>query len=240
MLELSPSLHLLQYFAPSEWARNNATDLDLSTAPALLADGQVVAAGKSGVAYLLDGARLGGIGGQEDALPGACPDDIDGGVAVVGSTVYLPCLSGTIAVRASASPQALRLLWRAPVGGGPPIVADGLVWTIGQDGVLYGLDPSTGSVRQHATVGVPANHFPTPSVGAGLLAGAGANRVVAFSAPAATPPSSHHVHHGGPPDDHGAGQHDDGTGTRTRTRRELGRLGHRTRDRRCSRRRGRR
>ncbi len=191
VLELSPSLHLLQYFAPSEWARNNATDLDLSTAPALLPDGQVVAAGKSGVAYLLDGARLGGIGGQEDALPGACPDDIDGGVAVVDPTVFLPCLSGTIAVRASASPHALRLLWRAPVGGGPPIVADGLVWTIGQDGVLYGLDPSTGAVRQHATVGVPANHFPTPSVGAGLLLATGANHVVAFSAPAATtPPSS--------------------------------------------------
>ena len=30
-----------------------------------------------------------------------CGDDIDGGVAVVGTTVYLPCTSGIIAVRAS-------------------------------------------------------------------------------------------------------------------------------------------
>ena len=192
VLELSSSLTLLQYFAPSEWASNNATDLDLSTAPALLADGQVVAAGKSGLAYLLDGATLGGIAGEEESLPGACPDDIDGGVAVVGSTVYLPCLSGTIAVQASASPPALRLLWRAPVGGGPPIVAAGLVWTIGQDGRLYGLDPSTGAVRQHATIGAPANHFPTPSVGAGLMLAPTAERVVAFAAPSpdATPASS--------------------------------------------------
>ena len=184
VLELSPSLTLLQYFAPSSWADNNARDIDLSSAPALLTDGQVVAAGKSGLAYLLNGATLGGIGGQEKSLPGACPDDIDGGVAVVGSIVYLPCLSGTIAVQASASPPALRLLWRAPVGGGPPIVAAGLVWTIGQDGGLYGLDPSSGAVRRHATVGAPANHFPTPSVGAGLLLAPTADRVVAFSAPA--------------------------------------------------------
>ena len=193
VLELSPSLTLLQYFAPSSWAADNAADRDLSSAPALLADGQVVAAGKSGIAYLLDGAKLGGIAGQEKSLPGACPDDIDGGVAVVGSTVYLPCLSGTIAVQASASPPALRLLWRAPVGGGPPIVAAGLVWTIGQDGGLYGLDPSTGAVRQHAVVGAPANHFPTPSVGSGLMLAPAAERVVAFAAPSpgATPaPSS--------------------------------------------------
>ena len=111
---------------------------------------------------------------------------------MVGSTVYLPCLSGTIAVQASASPPALRLLWRAPVGGGPPIVAAGLVWTIGQDGRLYGLDPSTGAVRQHATIGAPANHFPTPSVGAGLMLAPTAERVVAFAAPSpdATPASS--------------------------------------------------
>ncbi len=47
VLELSPSLTLLQYFAPSSWASDNARDLDLSSAPALLSDGQVVAAGKS-------------------------------------------------------------------------------------------------------------------------------------------------------------------------------------------------
>ncbi len=52
---------------------------------------------------------------------------------------------------------------------GPPIVAGGLVWTIGSDGVLYGLNPTSGTVTEQATIGAPANHFPTPSVGAGLL-----------------------------------------------------------------------
>ena len=39
----------------------------------------------------------------------------------MGSIVYLPCLSGPIAVQASDSPAGLRLLWSASVGGGPPI-----------------------------------------------------------------------------------------------------------------------
>ncbi len=181
VLELSPSLHLLQFFAPSSWAADNAADADLSTAPVLLGDGQVVAAGKSQVAYLLDGSRLGGIGGQETTLRTGCGDDIDGGAAVVGSTVYLPCLDGPIAVQVALSPPSLHELWRAPAGGGPPVVAGGLVWSIGQDGVLYGFDPATGAVRQRASVGAAANHFPTPGVGDGLLLAAAADQVRAFA-----------------------------------------------------------
>jgi outer membrane protein assembly factor BamB len=186
VLELSSSLHLLQFFAPSTWAANNSQDLDMSTAPVLLPDGQVLLAGKSRIVYLLNGAHLGGIGHQQADLGPACSDDIDGGVAVVGMTAYLPCLSGIIAVRATSSPPALHLLWSSGTGGGPPIVAGGLVWTIGQNGVLYGLDPATGKVRQQVTIGAPANHFPTPSVADGLLLAPSADNVVAFAAPASS------------------------------------------------------
>ncbi len=184
VLELSPTLKLLQYFAPSSWARENATDLDLSTAPALLSSGQVVAGGKDRIAYLLNGSHLGGIGGEQSSLPGACGTAIDGGAAVVGTTVYLPCLSGPVAVTTSSDPASLRVLWRATSGGGPPIVAAGLVWTIGQNGTLSGLNAATGAVVERATVGAPANHFPTPSVGNGLLLAANSTRVVAFDAAA--------------------------------------------------------
>jgi outer membrane protein assembly factor BamB len=179
-IELSATMRLLQFFAPSNWASENASDLDMSTAPALLPDGQVVAAGKDGSVYLLDGAHLGGIGHQEAVLSSVCGNDIDGGFAVAGSTVYLPCVNGVIAVRASAAPPGLRLLWNSGTGGGPPIIAAGLVWTIGQNGVLYGLDPATGAAAQQASIGVPANHFPTPSVGDGLLLAPSARNVVAF------------------------------------------------------------
>ena len=195
VLELSATMRFLQFFAPSSWAANNAQDLDLAMAPALLTDGQVILAGKSGIVYLLDGADLGGIGHQEAALSSACSDVIDGGSAVSGTTLYLPCLSGVIAVRAAASPPGLRLLWSSGRGGGPPIIAAGLVWTIGQNGVLYGLDPATGAVRKQASIGVPANHFPTPSVGDGLLLAPSARNVVAFgrssrgAAPASTAPA---------------------------------------------------
>ena len=161
-LELSPSLQLLQYFAPATWAQDNADDRDLSMEPALLANGQVVVSGKSRIIDLLNGAHLGGIGGEASMLASGCAQNVDGGSAVMGSTVYLPCLSGPIAVQVGASPPSLNVLWRATVGGGPPIVAAGRVWTIGQDGTLYGLDPTTGEVLQQAGIGVPANHFPTP------------------------------------------------------------------------------
>jgi outer membrane protein assembly factor BamB len=191
VLELSPSLQLMQFFAPSTWATNNSQDLDMSIAPALLPDGQVLLAGKSRIIYLLSGTHLGGIGHQEATLGAnghtvgtACSDDIDGGVAVMGMTVYLPCLSGIIAVQATGSPPGLHLRWSSGTGGGPPIVAAGLVWTMGQNGTLYGLDPATGRIRQQATVGAPANHFPTPSLGDGLLLAPSAEHVVAFAAPA--------------------------------------------------------
>lgn len=186
VLELSSALALEQYFAPSTWASQNARDLDLSTAPALLGDGEVVAAGKDGDAYLLEGNHLGGIGGEQTSLTRACAQVIDGGPAIVGTTVYLPCLSGPVAVLVSSNPAGLHLLWQASSGGGPPIVAAGLVWSVGQNGILYGLSPATGSVVEQASIGTPANHFPTPSVGDGFLLAPSATDVVAFHVTSST------------------------------------------------------
>ena len=180
VLDLTAGMRLRQFFAPVTWAQDNANDFDMSTAPVLLADGQVVLAGKSPRTYLLNGAHLGGIGHPESIVTGVCSGFIDGGSAVVATTIYLPCLGGPVALRVTASPPSLRVLWRAGVGGGPPIYAAGLIWTIGQDGILYGLNPTNGLVHQQATIGQPANHFPTPSVGDGLLLAPSAYRVVAF------------------------------------------------------------
>jgi outer membrane protein assembly factor BamB len=182
VLELSSSLRLRQFFAPITWPSDNAHDLDLSMEPVLLSDGEVVAAGKSRIAFLLKRSHLGGIGHQQAELGSLCSQDIDGGAAVQSTTVYLPCLSGTVAIRVDVSPPGLHLLWSSGSGGGPPLVAAGLVWTIGQNGELYGLDPATGDVREQAAVGAPANHFPTPSLGDGLLLAPSADGVVAFTA----------------------------------------------------------
>ena len=53
VLELSASMHLAQYFAPSDWPANNAADLDMSTAPVLLGTSQVLLAGKSALPTFL-------------------------------------------------------------------------------------------------------------------------------------------------------------------------------------------
>jgi outer membrane protein assembly factor BamB len=181
VLELSATMRLMQFFAPTTWAADNSQDADMSAAPVLLPDGQVIGTGKSRIVYLLNGADLGGIGHQEAMLGSACGNDIDGGSVVAAMTVYLPCLSGVIAVRAAESPASLRLLWNSGTGGGPPIMVVGLIWTIGQNGTLYGLDPTTGAVRQQASIGAPANHFPAPSAGDGLLLAPSARNVVAFT-----------------------------------------------------------
>ena len=91
----------------------------MSTVPVLLSDGQVLLTGKSRIVYLLDGAHLGGIGGQQAATGQVCGDDIDGGAAIAGTTAYLPCLGGVIALRATRSPAAVSLLWSQAPAAAP-------------------------------------------------------------------------------------------------------------------------
>jgi outer membrane protein assembly factor BamB len=182
VLELSPSLHILQYFAPTDWYTDNGNDRDLgSSVPALMGNGLVVQGGKSQTAFLLRQSDLGGIGGQLTQLKPICGQDFDGGVAFMGGVVYLPCQSGVVALTAGTSPPSLRLLWQTSSGsGGPPIVAGGFVWSISSGGTLFGLDPNSGAPVQQFSLGQEANHFPTPSVGDGLLLAPSADQVHAF------------------------------------------------------------
>jgi outer membrane protein assembly factor BamB len=187
VLELSPSLSLLQYFAPSDWRYDNANDRDLGSAPPVLVGGSVVQAGKSQTAFLLKGSALGGIGGQEAQLSLCNAWDIDGGAAVSGSVVYLPCQAQLTAVQVSASPPSLVKLWATTSGASaPPILAGGLLWAMGGN-TLYGLDPQNGRTAVSLWIGRPQNHFPTPSVGDGLLLVPGSTKVLAYSGSAGRP-----------------------------------------------------
>lgn len=188
--ELSPSLQLEQSFAPASWRADNAADLDLgSTAPALLPDGTALQVGKGRTGYLLSTAHLGSIGGQLVSAH-VCTSDADGGDAVQGTTVYVPCRSGLEAVRTSASPPALSVAWSAAGPAiGPPIVAGGLVWSIG-GGSLFGLSPTSGATVVQLPIGTEANHFPAPTAADGLLlapGGSGGTQVLAFAGTAALP-----------------------------------------------------
>jgi outer membrane protein assembly factor BamB len=107
----------------------------------------------------------------------------------MGSVVYIPCPNGVTAIKVSAKAPHLKQLWTDTDGAaGAPIIADGLVWTIGHDDAVHGLNPANGKEVVSIPVGAFANHFPTPSVGDGLLLLAGTNQVSAFMGPAGRPP----------------------------------------------------
>ncbi len=188
VFELSSSLTQKGLFAPSDWQSDNSNDRDLgSTAPALLSNGTVIQVGKSQTAYLLSQGNLGGIGGQQATATVCNGADADGGDAVSGSVAYVPCENGLEALQTSSAPPSITPLWTAPSSSpGPPIIAGGLVWTI--DGsTLEGLQPSSGTTAESLSLGGQANHFPTPSVGDGLLLAPSADQVHAFSGSAGIP-----------------------------------------------------
>ncbi|MBV8949254.1 MAG: PQQ-like beta-propeller repeat protein, partial [Actinobacteria bacterium] len=163
LLKLSPTLGLLSYFTPSNWASINGSGLDLGSAgPMLLPNGLVFQAGKNEVAYLVSQATPGGIGGQLASLPINCLSW--GGDATNAGVVYIPCNNGTLAATIGNGPT-LTFLWKGPsVTSGTPVYGGNTVWTMDLDGgVLYALNPSDGSVKQSITVG-HAQHFASPVV----------------------------------------------------------------------------
>jgi hypothetical protein len=163
VLKLGPDGRLRGSFSPTTWPTDNDADLDLgSLGPTLLANEKwVFIAGKSGTAYILRRAVLGGIGG-EVSQKYVCK--AFGGTASVGATVYVPCTDGVRAVRVSAS-GTMSVLWQANSAiVGSPVIGGGRVWSLEpSNGVLYALDPGTGRVRNSISVGV-TSRFATPAI----------------------------------------------------------------------------
>jgi outer membrane protein assembly factor BamB len=136
-----------------------------SAAPSVLPNGLVLQAGKSQTIYLLRQSHLGGIGGQLQERTGACGNDFGGGAAFSGSTAYLPCDNGLMAVRTDAAEQSLAVAWQTSSGAaGAPILVGGLLF-VESGGDLYALRRTNGSVEATYPVGSTASHFPTPSYG---------------------------------------------------------------------------
>lgn len=164
---LTPQLKQIGIFGPTDWRTLSDNDLDLgSMSPALLADGQILQVGKSGVGYLLTAAHLGGVGGQIASGP-VC--SAYGGAAVSGTVVYVPCLTGLAAVATASS--SVRVLWRGPADvWGSPVIGGGAVWVASPDsGILYELSPATGQASQQITVASGLPHFVSPSLAGRLV-----------------------------------------------------------------------
>jgi len=161
VLKIDTNAHLYQYFAPSNWADDNAGDLDLGSQGPAIVGKWVFIAGKRGVAYVLDRYHLGGIGGQISKLS-LCTSF--GGTAVVGSSVYVPCTDGIRRVHVDSTGQ-LHVDWHATSSvSGSPVVGGGRVWALDPfAGVLYALNPATGAKVNSVSVGA-TSRFATPAI----------------------------------------------------------------------------
>jgi polyvinyl alcohol dehydrogenase (cytochrome) len=165
---LTPGLRRTGAFAPTTWPADNAGDLDLgSSSPALLSDGMILTVGKRATGYLLNAHHLAGVGSQV-ALAPVCPSY--GGMAVLGTVVYVPCEGGGMAA-VNTSGKTITVLWRGPAAAaGSPVLGGGAVWVPDWSaGVLYELNPANGHVRYRLRLGSPLPHFASPSLSGRLV-----------------------------------------------------------------------
>jgi hypothetical protein len=156
-------LERANFFAPTTWASDNASDADLgSTTPVIAANNATFIMGKSGTGYLLYTPSMGGIGFQRAAKP-VCV--AFGAGAVSGDTVYEPCNGGMAAIAVNAAARSIRVLWRGPSGAhGSPSIGGGAVWVTDSGGTLYELSPASGAVRSQGKLGAPLPTFSSVSL----------------------------------------------------------------------------
>ncbi len=195
-----PMATTTDYFVPNNWVMLDDQDDDLGgTAPILVhvpgatpAD-LVVALGKDLNAYLLNKANLGGM----DASPLAKVAVASGGAIIQATAAYttaagtfvvfkgsgLNCPGGQTgaltALKISASsPPKISVAWcGGPTGSGSPAVtmtnssgADALVWVVGTDNKIYGVDGATGTnVVTTAALGSAVQNIQTPIVANGRM-----------------------------------------------------------------------
>lgn len=169
VMKLSPNLKVLDWFAPTNWAELNRTDLDIgSISPLLVPNGLIFQIGKSGEGYLLHADHLGQIGGQAFAAP-VCAGGYGafGSTAFAASYIYVPCRNGMVALHLGAA--SFSTAWTGPASApDSPVVAGGVVWAVNPaQNALVGLDATTGASRFQ--VALPAStgslpHFIAPMV----------------------------------------------------------------------------
>ena len=178
VIELSPTLQELGFFAPSDWLKLNNGDTDLgSVGPMLIGHGELFQIGKEGVGYLVNTTSLGGIGGQQFSNQ-VCSSSF-GGTAAAGSLIFVPCTDGLVALNATS--RSFSVLWRmASYSAGPPIVTGGVVWTLDtSNGVLHGYEAQTG-IPLYSFQTSHVTRFTTPSTGEGMVLVAAGDEVFSF------------------------------------------------------------
>ncbi|GCF09089.1 outer membrane protein assembly factor BamB family protein [Dictyobacter arantiisoli] len=180
VLRLSSQLQLQDGFAPTQWQQENSHDTDLgSMGPALLSNGLIFIAGKSGSGYVVRANALGGVGGQLSETR-VCDGMAMGGASIVGSQVLIPCNDGVrrITVHNNGS---VSVDWHASNMVDPAIVGGHTVYGLDGGGTLYAVDLATGATRTSISLSEDVPHFATPMLsGTSLFVGTN-NGIVAVN-----------------------------------------------------------
>jgi outer membrane protein assembly factor BamB len=203
----------VDYFVPSNWAALDASDADIGgTAPIVLSvpgatpSALVIGLGKDGNAYLLDRSNLGGISSPlvlGSVATGAIINADAAYTTALGTYVVFKgkgrnCptgQSGGLAALkiAAASPPTISVAWcGGPTTQDSPAVSttdaqgsDAMVWIVGSDNKLYGLDGDTGKTvfagGSATDVMSSVQKFETPIVANGRIFVAANNQVYAFT-----------------------------------------------------------
>jgi outer membrane protein assembly factor BamB len=201
------------YFTPTNWAALDNADTDIGgTAPVVLnvagatPSALVIGLGKDGNAYLLDRSNFGGITSPLGLASVASGSIINAAAAyttaqgtyVVFKGTGKGCPSGQsgglAAIKiASANPPAISMAWcGGPATQDSPAVSatdaqgtDAVVWIVGNDNKLYGLDGDTGkSIFAGGTntdTMSSVQKFETPIIANGRVFVAADNQVYAFT-----------------------------------------------------------
>jgi len=185
VVELSPSVGRLGFWAPANWVQLNDDDWDLGSAGPIQVPGTslLFVAGKPAAngsfGYLMAEQPLGGVGHgaytgaacTSGGAFGADASDVLGSGASARTLIFVPCGGGTVALQIDSSSMRFHRVWSASEGSpnGSPIVAGGVVWAVNWgSGQLFGMNPATGHVIiQRSTGSLP--HFTTPGFGDGMI-----------------------------------------------------------------------
>jgi hypothetical protein len=182
----APTISLLDYFAPTDWATLNSKDLDLgSTEPVVLNSNYLFQIGKEGVGYLLNANNLGQIGGQVySSQVCASGNGAYGGLAYSNPYLIIPCTNGLVAltVNLGSNPPTFSTLWNGPnFVTGPPIIAGNAVWDVDvTDGLIDALSLTTGQTLFHDAIGSVPTHFNSLSAGDGQIFVSASRQVSAY------------------------------------------------------------
>lgn len=101
-----------------------------------------------------------------------------GAAATLGSMAFVPCSDALVGVRIAG--DRIEVAWRLPGGAGPPIVAAGVVWSLGHDGRLTGVDTESGTVRFSTQLSTPVSRFVSLAAAGGRLFVADGTKIAAF------------------------------------------------------------